>query len=102
MVFFKKHKNKKIKLDKRREKMKEMLKVLIEQGFRSQNERIDELKKDILKVTKRVVAYKEKIANLEELNGLLDKELSEIKDYIRTYVASNEENSLMEEYKFGK
>lgn len=79
-----------------------MLKVLIEQGFRSQNERIDELKKDILKVTKRVVAYKEKIANLEELNGLLDKELSEIKDYIRTYVASNEENSLMEEYKFGK
>jgi hypothetical protein len=82
--------------------MKEMLKVLIEQGFRSQNERIDELKKDILKVTKRVVAYKEKIANLEELNGLLDKELSEIKDYIRTYVASNEENSLMEEYKFGK
>jgi hypothetical protein len=82
--------------------MKEMLKVLIEQSFRSQNERIDELKKDILKVTKRVVAYKEKIANLEELNGLLDKELSEIKDYIRTYVASNEENSLMEEYKFGK
>ena len=79
-----------------------MLKVLIEQSFRSQNERIDELKKDILKVTKRVVAYKEKIANLEELNGLLDKELSEIKDYIRTYVASNEENSLMEEYKFGK
>ena len=82
--------------------MKEMLKALIEQGFKSQNERIDELKKDILKLTKRVVAYKEKIANLEELNGLLDKELSEIKDYIRTYVASNEENSLMEEYKFGK
>lgn len=82
--------------------MKEMLKALIEQGFKSQNERIDELKKDILKLTKRVVAYKEKIANLEELNSLLDKELSEIKDYIRTYVASNEENSLMEEYKFGK
>lgn len=82
--------------------MKEILKALIGQSFKSQNERIDELKKDILKLTKRVVAYKEKIANLEELNGLLDKELSEIKDYIRTYVASNEENSLMEEYKFGK
>ena len=82
--------------------MKEILKALIGQSFKSQNERIDELKKDILKLTKRVVAYKEKIANLEELNGLLDKELSEIKDYIRTYVSSNEENSLMEEYKFGK
>lgn len=82
--------------------MDELLKVLVEQAFASQNERIDELKKEIKQLKADNDAQNEQIKNLTELNNLFDKAVTELKDYIRTYVVNADEIDLMEEYKFGE
>lgn len=82
--------------------MEELLKALVQQAFASQNERIEELKKEIKQLKADKDAQNEKIKNLEELNGLFDKAVAELKDYIRTYVDKGQETDLMEEYKFGE
>lgn len=82
--------------------MEEILKALIEQAFQSQNERIDALKEEIRELKAEKDAQEEKIKDLEELNGLFDKSINELKDYIKTYVAKDDEFDLMEEYKFGE
>ena len=64
--------------------MDEFIRALVQQAFQSQNERIDELKKEIKKLKADEDAQNEKIKNLEELNGLMDKAIHERKDLIRT------------------
>lgn len=82
--------------------MDELIKALVQQAFASQNERIEELKKEITKLKKDNEALKEQIKNLEELNSLFDKSITEIKGYIRTYVDKDNDDNIMEEYKFGE
>lgn len=82
--------------------MEELLKVLVQQAFTSQNERIEELKKEIQQLKKDKDAQNEQIQDLKELNTLFDKAVTELKDYIKSYIAQDDETSLMEEYKFGE
>ena len=82
--------------------MKELIATLVRQAFASQNERIEELKKELDSVKKESQAQKDKIKDLEELNTLMDKAITECKDLLKTYVFKDDENNLMEEYKFGE
>ena len=82
--------------------MNELLEALVNQAFKSQNERIESLKQEIVEIKQENKTLKEKIKDLEELNDLFDENFNEIKDYIRTYVAKEVESNLMEEYKFGE
>ena len=82
--------------------MEELIATLVRQAFASQNERIEELKKELDSVKKENQAQKDKIKDLEELNTLMDKTMTECKDLLKTYVVKDDENNLMEEYKFGE
>ena len=82
--------------------MEELLKVLVQQAFTSQNERIEELKKEIQQLRKDNDAQNEQIQDLKELNNLFDKAVTELKDYIKSYISQDDETNLMEEYKFGE
>lgn len=82
--------------------MEELIATLVRQAFASQNERIEELKKELDSVKKESQAQKDKIKDLEELNTLMDKAITECKDLLKTYVDKDDENNLMEEYKFGE
>lgn len=82
--------------------MEEILKALVQQAFQSQNERIEALKNEVQELKAENKAQAEKIKDFEELNGLFDKTLDEIKRYISTYVVKDDEINLMEEYKFGE
>ena len=83
--------------------MEEILKALVQQAFQSQNERIDALKEDVKQLKADKDAQADKIKDLEELNGLFDKKVQELLDYIKSYVAKDgEDTNLMEEYKFGE
>lgn len=82
--------------------MEELIATLVKQAFAAQNERIEELKKELVSVKNENQACKDKIANLEELNTLMDKAISECKEMLKTYVTKDNETNLMEEYKFGE
>ena len=83
--------------------MEEILKALVQQAFQSQNERIDALKEEVKQLKADKDAQADKIKDLEELNGLFDKKVQELLDYIKSYVAKDgEDTNLMEEYKFGE
>jgi hypothetical protein len=82
--------------------MEELLKVLVQQAFTSQNERIEELKKEIQLLRKDKDAQDEQIKDLIELNKLFDNAVTEMKDYIKSYITQDDETNLMEEYKFGE
>jgi len=82
--------------------MEELLKVLVQQAFTSQNERIEELKKEIQQLKNDNDAQNEQIQDLKELNNLFDKAVTELKDYIKSYISQDDETNLMEEYKFGE
>lgn len=82
--------------------MEEILKALIQQAFQSQNERIDALKKQLKKLEEEKSVQANKIKDLEELNVLFDGKIQDLIGYIKTYVAKDDEISLMEEYKFGE
>ena len=81
--------------------MENLLEALVQQSFKSQNERIDVLKEEIRELKADKETQAEKIKNLEELNNLFDAKIQELVGYIKTYVVKDEEISLMEEYKFG-
>lgn len=83
--------------------MEEILKALVQQAFQSQNERINALKEEVKQLKADKDAQADKIKDLEELNGLFDKKVQELLDYIKSYVAKDgEDTNLMEEYKFGE
>ena len=74
----------------------------MQQAFTSQTERIEELKKEIQQLRKDNDAQNEQIQDLKELNNLFDKAVTELKDYIKSYISQDDETNLMEEYKFGE
>jgi len=82
--------------------MEKLLEALVNQAFKSQNERIECLKQEITELKQENKSLKEKINDLEELNSLFDENVTKIKDYFKTYVAGEDETNLMEEYKFGE
>ncbi len=82
--------------------MKELIATLVKQAFASQNERIEELKKELDSVKKENQALQDKITNLQELNTLMDKAITECRQLLKTYVVKDDETNLMEEYKFGE
>lgn len=82
--------------------MNNLLEVLVQQAFKSQNERIEDLKNENKILKKETETLKQEVDNLKELNTLFDNKVQELLEYIRTYVSKDDENDLMEEYKFGE
>ena len=76
--------------------MDELIAGLIKQAFKSMEEQIEGLKKEV----EELKAYK---ADQEELNKCVADEFDEVKKYIQDYVSKNgEDYDVLEEYKYGE
>ena len=76
--------------------MDELIAGLMKQAFKSMEEQIEGLKKEI----EELKGFK---ADQEELNGCVSDEIDGVKKYIKDYVSKKgEDYDLLEEYKYGE
>lgn len=83
--------------------MEQIIATLIKQAFSAQEDKIANLAKENEKLKEELKELKRKDEAFEELHQLFDNEITKLKDYVKNYIAKEDENfSLMEEYKFGQ